>query len=77
MTLEANDSTYLESAGIAIQFKTLAIKDRSILKLHLNQSDLQFFKSLILFMESFSSIERLKIRGEIQNILNKLQSRQP
>ncbi|XP_033316623.1 uncharacterized protein LOC117242680 [Bombus vosnesenskii] len=40
-------------------------------------SDLQFFKSLLPFMELLSPIEKLEVRGEIQNvIINKLRFRQ-
>jgi hypothetical protein len=34
--------------------------------------DLQFFKSLFPFMESFSETEKLKVRGQIQTVVNKV-----
>jgi hypothetical protein len=40
-------------------------------------SDLQFFKSLLPFMESFSEIEKLEVRGKIQQVvINKLRAKQ-
>jgi hypothetical protein len=39
--------------------------------------DLQVFSSLLLFMESFSEIEKFEVRGQIQKVvINKLQAKQ-
>lgn len=42
-----------------------------------DNDDLQFFKSLLPFMEKFDILEKLEIRGEMQNlILWKLKSKE-
>lgn len=68
---------------VDIEFLKLEEQRLELLKKDINNkreenSDLQFFKSLLPFMESLSPIEKLEVRGEIQNvIINKLRSRQP
>lgn len=68
---------------IDIEFLKLEEQRLELLRRDINNkseenSDLQFFKSLLPFMESLSPIENLEVRGEIQNvIINKLRSGQP
>lgn len=42
-----------------------------------DNDDLQFLKSLLPFMEKFDTLEKLEIRGEIQNLIfQKLKSKE-
>ncbi|XP_071858701.1 uncharacterized protein isoform X1 [Bombus fervidus] len=67
---------------VDIEFLKLEEQRLDLLKKDINNKseenpDLQFFRSLLPFMESLSPIEKLEVRGEIQNvIINKLRSRQ-
>lgn len=66
----------IDAEFLKLEKERMEILKKAVEKREDNE-DLQFFKSLLPFMEKFDILEKLEIRGEMQNlILWKLKSKE-